>query len=123
MTMGATSALSALLLIPLLLLHFAAVVHAIGINYDMLNNNLSPQATFLKTRTTIHHVKIYKVNLQILQAFANSGIPVTVTAANTNIAIVMKIDSTRQWVVTHIKSLPPQTKINYRLVIYEYSYA
>ncbi|TKY64843.1 Glucan endo-1,3-beta-glucosidase [Spatholobus suberectus] len=84
MTMAATSALSAALLVPLLvLLHLAAAARGIGVNYGTLGDNLPPPATvanFLKTRTTIDRVKIFDVNPQILQAFANSGIPVTVTA-------------------------------------------
>lgn len=114
--MATTSFFSSFLL---LLLHFAAAVHGIGINYGTLGDNLPPPATvanFLKTRTTIDRVKIYDVNPQILQAFANTGIPVTVTAPNGDIAVLKQIDSARQWVVTHIKPFHPQTKIKYILV-------
>ncbi|TKY49506.1 Glucan endo-1,3-beta-glucosidase 7 [Spatholobus suberectus] len=111
MTMGTTSAF-----VLLLLLHFTATAHAIGINYSTLSDNLPPPANFVKTRTTINRVKIYDVNLQ---AFAT----VTVIAPNGNIVVVMKINSTQRWVVTHVKPLPPQTKINYKLVICEYAYA
>ncbi|XP_014498257.1 glucan endo-1,3-beta-glucosidase [Vigna radiata var. radiata] len=115
--MATTSFFSSFLL--LLLLHLAAAVHGIGINYGTLGDNLPPPATvanFLKTRTTIDRVKIYDVNPQILQAFANTGIPVTVTAPNGDIAVLKQIDSARQWVVTHIKPFHPQTKIKYILV-------
>ncbi|KAK7374839.1 hypothetical protein VNO80_08282 [Phaseolus coccineus] len=115
--MATTTFFSSFLL--LLLLHLAIPVHSIGINYGTLGDNLPPPATvanFLKTRTTIDRVKIYDVNPQILQAFANSGIAVTVTAPNGDIAVLKLIDTARQWVVTHIKPFHPQTKIEYILV-------
>lgn len=114
--MATTSFLSSFLV---LLLHLAATVHGIGVNYGTLGDNLPPPATvanFLKTRTTIDRVKIYDVSPQILQAFANTGIPVTVTAPNGDIAVLKHIDTARQWVVTHIKPFHPQTKIQYILV-------
>lgn len=111
---------SAFLLLPLLLLlHLATAAHGIGINYGTLGDNLPPPAAvanFLKTKTTIDRVKIYDVNPDILRAFAGSGISVTVTAPNGDIAALTKIDSARQWVATHIKPFHPQTKINYILV-------
>jgi len=114
--MATTSFLSSFLVV---LFHLAVAVHGIGINYGTLGDNLPPPATvanFLKTRTTIDRVKIYDVNPQILQAFANTGVPVTVTAPNGDIAILKQIESARQWVVTHIKPFHPQTKIKYILV-------
>ncbi|KAI9102963.1 hypothetical protein K1719_023402 [Acacia pycnantha] len=98
------------------LLHLAT---SIGINYGTLGDNLpSPQAVenFLKTKTTINSVKIFDVSPQILQAFAGSGISVTITAPNGDILALTNLDSTRQWVVAHIKPFHPQTKIKYILV-------
>lgn len=115
-----TSTLSSpFLFLSLLLLHLAATVNSIGVNYGTLGDNLPPPsavANFLKTNTIIDRVKIFDVNPQILQAFANTGISVTVTAPNGDIAALAKIDSARQWVVSHIKPFYPQTKINYILV-------
>ncbi|RDX92014.1 Glucan endo-1,3-beta-glucosidase, partial [Mucuna pruriens] len=113
--MSATSAL----LVPLLLLHLATAGHSIGINYGTLGDNLPPPAAvanFIKMNTTIDRVKIYDVSPQILQAFANSGIPVTVTAPNGDIATLTNIASARQWVVANIKPFHPLTQINYILV-------
>ncbi|CAJ1841962.1 unnamed protein product [Sphenostylis stenocarpa] len=113
--MATTSFLSAFVV----LLHLVITTHGLGINYGTLADNLPPPATvanFLKTRTTLDRVKIYDVNPQILQAFANTGIPVTVTAPNGDIAALKQIDSARQWVVTHIKPYHKQTKIQYILV-------
>ncbi|KAI4352129.1 hypothetical protein L6164_006410 [Bauhinia variegata] len=103
----------------LLFLQLAATAYSIGVNYGTLGDNLPPPAevaNFLKTRTTIDRVKIYDVSPQILQAFANTGISVTVTAPNGDIASLTDINFARQWVQTHIKPFHPQTKINYILV-------
>ena len=103
----------------LLLLHLFTAANSIGVNYGTLGDNLPPPATvanFLKTRTTIDRVKIFSVSPQILQAFANTGISVTVTAPNGDIAALANINSARQWVVSNIKPFHPQTKINYILV-------
>jgi len=56
------------------------------------------------------------VSPQILQAFANTGISVTVTAPNGDIAALGNINSARQWVQQKIKPFYPATKINYILV-------
>lgn len=118
-TTTTTSTLSPFLFLFPLLLHLAVTVNSIGVNYGTLGDNLPPPSTvanFLKTNTIIDRVKIFDVNPQILQAFANTGISVTVTAPNGDIAALAKIDSARQWVVSHIKPFYPQTKINYILV-------
>ncbi|KAK2413488.1 O-Glycosyl hydrolase family 17 protein [Trifolium repens] len=103
----------------LLLFHLSVTVNSIGVNYGTLGDNLPPPtnvANFLKTNTIINSVKIFDVNPDILKAFVNTGISVTVTAPNGDIALLTKIDSARQWVVTKIKPFVPQTKINYILV-------
>lgn len=115
----ATSTLSPSLLLLLLFFHLAVTVTSIGVNYGTLGDNLPPPSTvanFLKTNTIIDSVKIFDVNPQIIQAFANTGISVTVTAPNGDIAALAQIDTARQWVVAHIKPFHPQTKINYILV-------
>lgn len=113
------STLSPHLILLLLLFHLAVTVNSIGVNYGTLGDNLPPPTTvanFLKTNTIIDRVKIYDVSPQILQAFANTGIAVTVTAPNGDIATLTNIDSARQWVVRNIKPFHPMTKINYILV-------
>ncbi|XP_061338332.1 glucan endo-1,3-beta-glucosidase [Gastrolobium bilobum] len=113
-----TSTFSPIFLL-LLVLHLATAAYSIGVNYGTLGDNLPPPsavANFLKTKTIIDSVKIFDVSPQILQAFANSGISVTVTAPNGDIAALTNINSARQWVVSKIKPFHPQTKINYILV-------
>ena len=104
----------------LFLLHVSVtVVNSIGVNYGTLADNLPPPTTvanFLKTNTIIDRVKIFDVSPQILQAFANTGISVTVTAPNGDIAALGNINSARQWVQQKIKPFYPATKINYILV-------
>ncbi|XP_045797280.1 glucan endo-1,3-beta-glucosidase-like [Trifolium pratense] len=103
----------------LLFHHLAVTVTSIGVNYGTLGDNLPPPTTvanFLKTNTIINSVKIFDVNPDIIKAFANTGISVTVTAPNGDISLLTKIDAARQWVVTKIKPFVPQTKIDYILV-------
>ncbi|XP_019452211.1 PREDICTED: glucan endo-1,3-beta-glucosidase-like isoform X2 [Lupinus angustifolius] len=116
----APHSLSLLLLLLLLFLHHSTTAYSIGVNYGTLGDNLPPPATvanFLKTKTTIDSVKIYDMNPQILQAFANTGISVAVTAPNGDIPnLAASVDAARQWVVGKIKPFHPQTKIIYVLV-------
>ncbi|KAI9120541.1 hypothetical protein K1719_007574 [Acacia pycnantha] len=112
--MGTSSLISTTFFI--FLLHLAT---STSLNYGTLGDNLpSPQAVanFLKTKTTIDSVKIFDVSPQILQAFAGSGISVTITAPNGDIPALTNLDSACQWVVAHIKPFHPQTKIKYILV-------
>lgn len=115
-----TTKTTSTLLLLLFLLHVSAtVVNSIGVNYGTLGDNLPPPtavANFLKTNTIIDRVKIFDVSPQILQAFANTGISVTVTAPNGDIAALGNINSARQWVQQKIKPFHPATKINYILV-------
>ncbi|KAK7394202.1 hypothetical protein VNO78_14724 [Psophocarpus tetragonolobus] len=90
-----------------------------GVNYGTLGDNLPTAgevANFLKTKTTIERVKIYDVKAEVLQAFAKSGISVTVTAPNGDIGVLRNMETARQWVVSNIKPFHPETKINYILV-------
>ncbi|KAL1361251.1 hypothetical protein HN51_068171 [Arachis hypogaea] len=107
--------------IPLLLLFLRlfTAAYSIGVNYGTLGDNLPPPtavANFLKTRTNVDSVKIFSVDPQILRAFANTGISVTVTAPNGDILGLGNINTARQWVVNNIKPFVPQTKIKYILV-------
>ncbi|XP_050209129.1 glucan endo-1,3-beta-glucosidase-like [Mercurialis annua] len=104
-----------------LLLIIAAFFHlsttatlAIGVNYGTLGNNLPPPsqvANFLKTQTTIDSVKIFDTNPDILRAFADTGIAVTVTAGNGDIPALGQISNARKWVVANIVPFHPRTRI------------
>ncbi|CAH9113310.1 unnamed protein product [Cuscuta europaea] len=90
-------------------------VHSIGVNYGTLGDNLPPPAEvakFLKDRTIIDRIKIFDVNPDILRAFANTGIMVTVTVPNGEILPLADPGYARQWVADKIKPFYPATKIN-----------
>ncbi|KAL5716695.1 hypothetical protein ACHQM5_009824 [Ranunculus cassubicifolius] len=92
---------------------------SIGVNYGTLGNNLPPPAQvaqFLKERTIIDRIKLFDANPDILRAFANTGIFVTVTVANGEIPQLTQIAAARAWVDSHIAPFHPETKIN-RIIV------
>ncbi|XP_050203295.1 glucan endo-1,3-beta-glucosidase [Mercurialis annua] len=105
-----------LLLFTLHLLRSAAATYSIGINYGTVANNLPPPsqvATFLKSQTTINAVKIFDANPDILRAFANTGIPVTVTVGNGDIPTLAKLPAAQSWVASNILPFYPRTLFKY----------
>ncbi|XVF88166.1 hypothetical protein PTKIN_Ptkin19aG0028400 [Pterospermum kingtungense] len=89
---------------------------ALGVNYGMAADNLpSPSvvANFIKTQTIIDSVKIFDANPDVLRAFANTGISVTVTVRNEDIPALANGVEGRRWVSQHISPFYPQTKIKY----------
>ncbi|XP_075635563.1 glucan endo-1,3-beta-glucosidase isoform X1 [Castanea sativa] len=107
-------------LVPLLLLFLFSLRHSsaaysIGVNYGTVANNLPPPsqvANFLKTQTTIDRVKIFDANPDILKAFANTNISLTVTVGNGDIPALAKLPAAQSWVANNILPFHPQTKIN-----------
>lgn len=103
----------------LLILHTSSAQYSIGVNYGTLGNNLPPPAqvaAFLKDKTIIDKVKIFDANPDILRAFANTGIAVTVTIANGELPQLTQIGYASSWIANHIAPFHPQTKINRILV-------
>ncbi|KAJ6902121.1 hypothetical protein NC651_019787 [Populus alba x Populus x berolinensis] len=114
MATTATTSITTALLIISTLLHFSTTAFAIGVNYGTLANNLpspSQVASFLKTQTTIDSIKIFDTNPDILRAFANSNITVTVTIGNGDIPALVDVNAASQWVANNIKPYYPQTRI------------
>ncbi|KAF8396785.1 hypothetical protein HHK36_018417 [Tetracentron sinense] len=110
---------SLFLFVSAILVQRSAAAYSIGVNYGTLANNLPPPsqvAAFLKDRTAIDQVKIFDTNPDILRAFANTGISVTVTVGNGDIPALAKLPAARDWVAIHIAQFHPQTKIN-RIVV------
>ncbi|KAM7499271.1 hypothetical protein LguiA_023685 [Lonicera macranthoides] len=104
-----------LLLIATLLLQSLTTINSIGVNYGTLGDNLPPPsqvAQFLKDKTIIDRIKIFDVNPEILRAFANTGISVTVTVPNGEIPNLTNIRYARRWVNANVKPFYPQTKIS-----------
>lgn len=91
-------------------LHGAA---ALGINYGQVANNLpSPDKVLTLLRSLrITKARIYDTNPQVLAAFANSGIELTVTVPNDLVGVLMDSEHALQWVTTNIKPYFPSTKI------------
>ncbi|OMO96845.1 Glycoside hydrolase, family 17 [Corchorus olitorius] len=82
----------------------------------MVADNLpspSEVANFIKTKTIFDSVKIFDCNPNVLRAFANSGISVTVTVPNGEIPSLANVRAARKWVNANIKPFYPQTKIKY----------
>lgn len=109
-----------LLLLPFFLLPVAsnlagAAPYTIGVNYGTVADNLPPPprvATFLKSQTIIDRVKIYDANPDLLRAFANTGIAVTVTVGNGDIPSLTKLSAAQSWVAHNILPFHPKTTIN-----------
>ncbi|KAL5991933.1 hypothetical protein ACLOJK_012845 [Asimina triloba] len=88
--------------------------NAIGVNYGTLGDNLPPPvqvATFLHQQTIIDAVKIFSADPNILHAFANTNISVTVTVANDEIPKLTRMRPARGWVNANILPFYPATKI------------
>jgi len=86
----------------------------IGINYGTVADNLPPPstvATFLKSKTTIDHVKIFDANTDILRAFAGTGISVTVTVANAAIPSLSTLPGAQAWLSQNILPFLPDTAV------------
>ncbi|KAK5795437.1 hypothetical protein PVK06_036703 [Gossypium arboreum] len=89
---------------------------AIGVNYGMVSDNLpSPTevANFIKTKTIFDSVKIFDTNPDVLRAFANTGITMTVTIPNGEIPNLANEGAASAWVNANIQPFHPQTKIKY----------
>ncbi|KAL5799995.1 hypothetical protein ACOSQ4_032879 [Xanthoceras sorbifolium] len=103
-----------LLLFITVLLHLAAITAAIGVNYGTLGDNLPPPAQvaeFLRTKTIINRIKLFDANPEILRAFANTNISVTVSVPNGDIPGLVQASTAQNWVAANIAPFYPQTKI------------
>ncbi|KAE8700168.1 O-Glycosyl hydrolases family 17 protein [Hibiscus syriacus] len=102
-----------------ILLQLFTNINGIGVNYGMTADNLpSPSvvANFLKTQTIFDSVKLFDANPDVLQAFANTNISVSITIGNGDIPGLTNTVTARRWVEQHISPFHPQTKIKYVFV-------
>ncbi|PWA35743.1 glycoside hydrolase family 17 [Artemisia annua] len=91
-------------------------VYPIGVNYGTKGDNLplpSEVAQFLKESTIIDRIKIFDMDTEIIKAFADTGIYVTVTVPNGDIPSLGDADKADKWVKDNIKPYYPDTKIHY----------
>ncbi|XP_059626610.1 glucan endo-1,3-beta-glucosidase-like [Cornus florida] len=96
-------------------IHRSAAAYSIGVNYGTVADNLPPPAqvaSFLKAQTTIDRIKIFDANPDILRAFVNSTIAVTVSVVNGDIPAVAKLPAAQSWVANNISPFYRKTKIN-----------
>lgn len=100
-------------------LHLFSSAAAIGVNYGMIADNLPslPEvANFIKTQTIFDSVKLFDSNPDVLRAFANTSISVSVTVPNGEIPSLTTVRAARRWVRDHILPFYQQTKIKYIIV-------
>ncbi|KAL2528592.1 O-Glycosyl hydrolase family 17 protein [Forsythia ovata] len=89
--------------------------YTIGVNYGTVADNLPPPsqvAAFIKDQTTIDRVKIFDANPEILRAFANTGILLTISVANGDILAISKLPAAQTWVTNNVLPFYPDTKIH-----------
>lgn len=99
-----------------LILRSSSAAYSVGVNYGTVGDNLPPPsqvANFLKTQTTIDRIKIFDCNPDILRAFANTGISVTVTVGNGDIPALAKLPAAQSWIASNILPFHPKTIIRY----------
>ncbi|XP_034689185.1 glucan endo-1,3-beta-glucosidase-like [Vitis riparia] len=104
------------LLLLLVLFHNLSAVYSIGVNYGTVADNLaspSEVAAFIKDKTIFDRVKIFDTNPDIINAFANTGIGLTVTVVNLDIPKLLHPNEATNWVATNIVPFYQKTKINY----------
>ncbi|XP_010421258.1 PREDICTED: glucan endo-1,3-beta-glucosidase-like [Camelina sativa] len=110
-----TSSVSMFNLVGLLIICLTGGAEAsIGVNYGTLANNLPPPhqvAEFLLHSTVINRVRLFDADPQILQAFANTGIAVTVTVPNDQVPHLTNLTSAQKWISDQIQPHYPSTNI------------
>ncbi|KAJ1690925.1 hypothetical protein LUZ63_015080 [Rhynchospora breviuscula] len=86
---------------------------SLGINYGQVANNLPTptQVVSILTSLKVTKTRIYDTNPQVLTAFANSSIEITVTVPNDQIALMTNPSQALQWISTNVKTYFPATHI------------
>ncbi|KAL0418115.1 UNVERIFIED_CONTAM: Glucan endo-1,3-beta-glucosidase, partial [Sesamum radiatum] len=68
-------------------------------------------AAFITDQTTIDKVKIFDANPDIIKAFANTNISLTITVPNDAVLAVAKPSAAHSWVANNVIPFYPATKI------------
>lgn len=102
----------------LLILFYAATVARsqsyIGVNYGVIADNLPPPSATAKLlqSTSIGKVRLYGADPSIIKALANTGIGITIGAANADIpAMATDVNSAKTWITTNVSPYFPASKI------------
>ncbi|RZC93784.1 hypothetical protein C5167_029425 [Papaver somniferum] len=96
------------------IIQLATSQYTIGVNYGMVADNLPPPsavASFLQSKTNIDRIKLFDANPDVLRAFANTNISVTVSIANGYIPDLTDLQKAKEWVSANVVPFYPQTKI------------
>ncbi|CAL1374520.1 unnamed protein product [Linum trigynum] len=104
-----------LLLVSAVAIYLSTAATAIGVNYGTIANNLprpSQVAQFITTQTIIDSVKIFDVIPDIIHAFANTNVTVTITVGNGDIPALADAGAAAQWVAANVQPYYQETKIN-----------
>ncbi|CAI0411950.1 unnamed protein product [Linum tenue] len=104
-----------LLLVSAVAIYLSTGASAIGVNYGTIANNLprpSQVAQFITTQTIIDSVKIFDVIPDIIHAFANTNVTVTITVGNGDIPALADARAAAQWVAANVQPYYQETKIN-----------
>lgn len=99
----------------LLICNGATGDYLIGINYGTVADNLPPPtqvAAFIRDQTTLNKIKIFDANPEIIPAFADTGVWVTVTVPNGDILSVSKPTGAQWWVEQNVVPYYPHTRID-----------
>ncbi|GLT48260.1 hypothetical protein SLA2020_218950 [Shorea laevis] len=86
----------------------------IGVNYGTQANNLPPPskvAHFLQDSTIINRVRLFDADPDILQAFAHTGIAITVTVPNHHIPNLTNLSFAQQWLEVYVQPYIPATNV------------
>ncbi|CAB4271623.1 unnamed protein product [Prunus armeniaca] len=87
---------------------------SIGVNYGTVANDLPPPthvAHFLLESTIINRVRLFDANPDIVQAFAHTGIAVTITVPNDQIPHLTKLSFAQQWLKSNVQPYVQATNI------------
>lgn len=87
---------------------------SIGVNYGTVADNLPPPAQvahFLLESTIINRVRLFDTNTEIIQAFAHTGIAITITVPNDQIPHLTKLGFAQEWVKSNVQPYVPATNI------------
>ncbi|KAI3995656.1 hypothetical protein MKX01_031429 [Papaver californicum] len=109
-----TSPLSIILVLLVVNVQHSTSEYTIGVNYGMVADNLpapTQVASFLQTKTNIDRIKLFDANPDVLRAFANTDISVTVSIANGYIPSLTDLQKAKEWVSANVVPFYPQTKI------------
>ncbi|CAI0544614.1 unnamed protein product [Linum tenue] len=87
---------------------------SIGVNYGTVADDLPPPgevARFLLQSTVINRVRIFDPNPELIQAFAHTGIQLTVTVPNDQIPRLANLSFAQQWIKSYIQPYFPATNL------------